>query len=81
MFELPFVEQVARNKQGGTDQRSGVSSDHQAASAVGGHTGHNVIGASASLARHAAKGAESARTRSLMWQSWERTGRPGVRAW
>ena len=27
------------------------------------------------------KGAESNRTRNLVWLNWERTGRPGVRAW
>ena len=42
--------------------------------------GCDVVGAYAGVARHVAKSAESNRTRNLAWLSWERTGRPGVRA-
>ena len=64
----------------GTDHRNGVSFDQQDGSAVGGCTRYDVIGAYADAARHAAKSAESGRTRNRAWQSWARTGRPGVRA-
>ena len=53
---------------------------NRTAARVGGWTGYDVIGAYAGVARHAAKIAESNRTRDLAWQSLERTGRPGVRA-
>ncbi len=64
----------------GTDHRNGVIFDQQNGSAPGGWTGHDAIGAYAGVARHVAKSAESNRTRNLAWQSWARTGRPGVRA-
>ena len=64
----------------GSDHRIGVSFDHQDGSALGGWTGHGAIGAYAGVPRHAAKSAKSNRTGNLAWQSWARTGRPGVRA-
>src|SRR5271157_2380747 len=63
----------------GTDQRNGVNFDQHDGGAVGGCMRYDMIGASAHVARHAAKSAESNRTRNLAWQSLERTGRPGVR--
>ena len=47
---------------------------------AGGCGEYGSVGAYASIARHAAKNAESNRTRNEAWQSWVRTGRPGVRA-
>jgi hypothetical protein len=67
-------------QEGGTDRRNGVNFDQHGVSAANGCMGCDMVGACAHVARHAAKGAESNRTRNLAWQSLERASRPGVRA-
>jgi len=73
------TEGSLRKAGNGTDQRNGVGFDQQDGSAVDGCMCCDMIGAHTPVARHAANSAESNRTRNLAWQSWARSGRPGVR--
>ena len=70
------ADQVAR----GTDQRNGGNFDQHDGSIDHMCMFCGMIGACAPFARHAAKNAESHRTGNGAWQSWARTGRPGIRA-
>src|SRR5271157_690322 len=64
----------------GTDQGFGVSLEHEDGDTGGGRAMCWEISAYTSAARHAAKCAESGRTRYVAWPSMAQTGRPGVRA-
>jgi hypothetical protein len=74
------TREVLPNQRRGTDHQNAVTLDQQDGSAPGDRTGRDVIGAYAGITRHVAKSAESIRTWNLAWQSWVRTGQPGVRA-